>query len=70
MPDHRYREGAHGATPHCGNPAVSFTADRRIMGPAFDDTGETSMDLRQENSEISIRTAGQGLVDITSDVFG
>jgi len=40
------------------------------MGPAFDDTGETSMDLRQENSEISIRTAGQGLVDITSDVFG
>jgi len=40
------------------------------MGPAFDDTGEAGMDLRQENSEISIRTAGQGLVDITSDVFG
>jgi len=40
------------------------------MNPAFDDPGETGMDLRQENSEISIRTAGQGLVEITSDVLG
>jgi len=39
------------------------------MGPTFDDTEETGMDLRQENSEISIRTAGQGLVEITSDVL-